>query len=408
MERIVLLFPGQSMQYVGMGKGLYERFSIVRDTYELADEILGYKLSEMCFSGPWYKLNQLDICFCAIVTTCVAIYRMYAEQSKMPPILAAGHSLGEYAALICSGAISFEDGLKLVHQRAELVLQEKGLAETGMAIIDNVYYKVVIEECRKLKENGVHLEVSCLNSNTQTVLSGGTDAISTVCKAFEAIGMVTPFLTNPPFHSSFMDGLCKPFTEILNRYHFSELDFPVLSNATSRPYQSADDIIENLVKQLSCTVDWKACIQWVEDTKPDAIIEVSPKKAFNIKISDGEKEIPKYCLGVAEDFNTIKEATAFLTGSSTIAPTTKICDEEWMSLCLKTAVCTQNRNFNNEEYETGVVKRYENLLKIEKDKVKFTISDREYMRELILGILNTKKVPEEEKKKYMYDLDKGL
>ena len=367
MERIVLLFPGQGMQYVGMGKGPYERFSIVRDTYDLADEILGYRLSELCFSGPWHKLNQLDICFSAIVTTCVALYRMYAEQSKILPILAAGHSLGEYTALICSGAISFENGLRLVRQRAELVLEEKSLTETGMAIVDNVYYKVVVEECRKLRENGARVEVSCLNSNTQIVLSGTTDAISTVCKVFEPIGVVTPFLTNPPFHSSFMDCLCKPFAEILNKYHFSELDFPVLSNAISRPYSSPDSIAENLVKQLNSTVDWKSCMQWVEGIKPDAIIEISPKKVLNIKVSDGEKEIPKYCLGVTEDFDTIREAAAFQIGSPTTAQTTKTNDEEWVSLCLKTAVCTQNRNFKHQEYEASVVKPYENLLQIKTD-----------------------------------------
>jgi [acyl-carrier-protein] S-malonyltransferase len=406
MKRIVLLFPGQGMQYVGMGKSLYERSSIVRDTYELADEILGYRLSEFCFSGPWNKLNQLDICFSAIITTSVALYRMYSEQSKISPILAAGHSLGEYTALICSGAISFEDGLNLVRQRAELVLKEKSLASMGMMIIDNVYFKIVIEECHRLRENGTHLEVSCLNSNTQTVLSGTINDISTACKAFETIGAVTPFLTNPPFHSSFMDHLCKPFGKIINKYHFSELDFPVLSNATSYPHASPEIIIENLIKQLNCKVDWKACMQRVEEAEPDVIIEISPKKVLNIKISNGEKEIPKYCLGVAEDFDAIKEATALQTESSAAEQTTNISDEDWISLCLKTAVCTQNRNFVNEEYETGVIKPYEILLRMENDKKKFSISDRQYMRDLVLEILNTKKVPEEEKKIYMYELEK--
>lgn len=251
------VFPGQGAQKVGMGEQLFDEFA---DLTRKADKILGYSIKELCLKDPNNELNQTQFTQPALYVVNALSYQKKIKEDKTKPSYLAGHSLGEYNALQAAGIISFEDGLKLVKKRGELMSQAKN---GGMAAVLNSSE----EDIKAILKNAklTTIDLANMNSPTQIVISGIKDDINKAQPFFEkANTMFIPLNTSGAFHSRYMKEAEKEFAKVVNETKFSKPKIPVIANVTGKPYE-ADKMAENLVKQISNCVRWTDSINYLLD-----------------------------------------------------------------------------------------------------------------------------------------------
>lgn len=265
------LFPGQGSQFVGMGKDLYEKHTAVREVYDFANQVLGYDLKKICFEGPDGELIQTKHSQLAILVTSIA----YLKTINTEPIAVAGLSLGEYTALICSGALKFEEGLKLVKKRAEY-MQEASIRITGgMASVIGLEE---IEVRRLLKENGDVVDVANLNCPGQVVISGIKEDINKVMPILQANGArkVIPLDVSGPFHSRYMEEARIRLAPYINNVMICKPKVAFYANVTGEEVHDQQKIKEYLIKQVSSSVYWEKTIKNMMSTGIDTFMEVGP------------------------------------------------------------------------------------------------------------------------------------
>jgi [acyl-carrier-protein] S-malonyltransferase len=272
------IFPGQGSQYVGMGKDLYERYAEVRMLYARADEILGFRLSRLCFEGPEEELRQTMNTQPAIFLHSIAVARLLpAGMASM----AAGHSLGEYTALVVAGALTFEDGLKLVRLRGEL-MQEAGLREPGtMAAIVGLESETVNQICAEANTWGV-VQAANFNSPGQIVISG---SVASVRKAMELASqrgakLVKELQVSGAFHSPLMAPARDGLKVALDRTPIQDATIPVYANTTAQPVRKANEICTLLAQQLTSPVRWEETIRNMIRDGATVFIELGPGKVL--------------------------------------------------------------------------------------------------------------------------------
>ncbi|WP_272932510.1 ACP S-malonyltransferase [Sulfidibacter corallicola] len=249
------MFPGQGSQKKGMGATLFDEFKALT---ERADRILGYSIEELCLENPDRKLNQTQFTQPAIyVVNALSHFRKIAESNRKPDFL-AGHSLGEFNALLAAGCFDFETGLRLVQKRGELMSQAR---DGGMAAVLNA----TIEEIDAVfKEQGLtEIDVANYNAPSQIVISGSKDELDKARPFFLRGGMnFVPLNTSAAFHSRYMQLARNEFETYLKAFEFSAPNIPVISNVSARPYQSGDEIA-NLSAQVTSSVKWFESIQYL-------------------------------------------------------------------------------------------------------------------------------------------------
>lgn len=249
------MFPGQGSQAKGMGGTLFDEFS---ELTQQANEILGYSVKELCLDNPKRELNKTQYTQPALyVVNALSYYKKIQETGQTPDYL-AGHSLGEFNALLAAECFDFATGLKLVQKRGELMSQAP---EGGMAAILNAS-KDQIESI--LEKNGLfNIDIANYNTPSQIVISGSIDEIGKAQEFFQSGEMLYyPLNTSGAFHSRAMQPAKEKFEEFLNGFNFSKLKIPVISNVTARPYEDTD-IIKNLANQLASGVQWSGSIQYL-------------------------------------------------------------------------------------------------------------------------------------------------
>lgn len=265
---VTYVFPGQGSQYKGMGGSLFDEFPEITAK---ANEILDYSIKELCLHDINRQLGQTKYTQPALYTVNVLNYlKVIKEMGKKPDYL-AGHSLGEYSALFAAGVFNFETGLKLVKQRGELMSQ---VNSGGMAAVLGLKEEK-IEEI--LKKNGFNtLDIANYNDPTQIVLSGPWADVGRAASPFEAAGaMYIPLNVSGAFHSRYMEEAKKRFEEYLEKFDFSELNIPVISNVHARPYKSGK-VKENLVDQITHSVRWTESIRYLMGQGETEFIEIGP------------------------------------------------------------------------------------------------------------------------------------
>lgn len=271
MTREMLVFPGQGAQYAGMGSDLYEAFGAAREVYDEAGEALGYDVRELSFNDPEEKIGLTRYTQPALLTHSIACLRVVQAQSgrELAPLAAAGHSLGEYSALVAAGALSFADALRLVSERGRL-MGEHG--EGGMLAL-----AMGVEEARQLADRHC-CQIAGLNLPNQTVV-GGTKADLEHLAADLAENHPrkrgTPLATEGAFHTYLMVAAAREFREVLERTKFRAPHFPVLSNYTGRPHDPTPDAMRTrLFFQLINPVNWIGCMQWAVDNGVTSFLEL--------------------------------------------------------------------------------------------------------------------------------------
>lgn len=310
---IGFLFPGQGAQFVGMGKDLYAESPAARALYKKADEILGYSLSQICFAGPEDELTRTLYAQTGILVTSLAALAALREKNPdLAPSIVAGLSLGEFTALTASGAISFEDALKLVQVRAEAMEDASKNKPGTMAFIMGL----TVEQCVAVAQEA-GCEVANLNAPDQTVLSGTFPAIEHACKIAEAKGAkrAMPLKVGGAFHSSLM-GEAKSRLEVaLTGTPILEPKCSFIPNVTAQKTSNPEEIRALLAKQLTSPVQWVRTMATAKESGITTYLEIGPGKILKGLARKCRPEFKVFSFGSAADFKSL-ESLALLEKSS--------------------------------------------------------------------------------------------
>ena len=281
MSKTAFVFPGQGSQYVGMGKDLYDLFPEAREVYDKADAMLRMPLSKLCFEGPEEDLHLTSNTQPALFTTSIACLRLL-EKHGIRPDVAAGHSIGEYAALVAAGAISFEEALPLVRLRGES-MQEAGRRYPGtMIAIIGLSTEDILTACAHASDLGI-VEVANYNSPGQVVISGEVKAVEAAAKYAEEAGArkVIPLNVSGAFHSPLMGSAAVRLAVELNHCKFENAAIPVVANAIADYVERPSAIRDALERQVAGSVRWDESITRMANDGVSLFVEVGPGKVLS-------------------------------------------------------------------------------------------------------------------------------
>ncbi len=265
------VFPGQGAQYCGMGKELYENSVEARDMFEQANEILGFRITDVMFEGTAEELKQTKVTQPAVFLHSVVLAKVLGVE----PSAVAGHSLGEFSALVVAGALSFEDGLRLVAKRA-MAMQKACEAEQGtMAAVLALPDATIEQVCESVEGVVVAANYNCPG---QLVISGAVDAVNEACAKLKEAGarraLVLP--VGGAFHSPLMEPARKELAEAIELAHFKEPVCPIYQNVDALPHTSPEEIKANLVEQLTAPVRWTQIVENMTNDEISSYIELGP------------------------------------------------------------------------------------------------------------------------------------
>lgn len=283
MSSTAFLFPGQGSQYVGMGKAACDRYEAARETFEAADEILGFGLSSLCFNGPEDVLTDTINAQPAILVTSIAYLRIY--ESPDPPAFVAGHSLGEYTALVAAKALSYEEGVTLVRERGRLMKEAGSLNPGSMAAIIGMDVEPLEALCRDASGSDEMDSVRIANYNApgQLVISGSSAAVERAMQMAQAAGArrVIPLAVSIASHSPLMRVVVTDLRKAVLAAKIEEVRLPVIANTTAKAITSSESLEAELVDQLTSSVRWIASMEHMLQQGVGSFVEVGPKNVLS-------------------------------------------------------------------------------------------------------------------------------
>jgi len=273
--RTAFVFPGQGSQKVGMGRALHDTYPEARAVFDEADEALGYSLSKLCFEGPEAELTLTANAQPAILATSVAALRALQARSPVRPVAVAGHSLGEYSALVAAGALSLGDAVRLVHMRGKFMQDAVPAGLGAMAAIIGLSADDVAAVCSEAAGAEV-VSAANLNGGGQVVIAGHKDAVDRACAAAKARGAkrAIPLAVSAPFHCALMQPAADRLASELARVDVKPPAVPVVSNVEAQPNQDASRVKELLARQVTAPVRWEESVQCLAALGVNAVVEV--------------------------------------------------------------------------------------------------------------------------------------
>ena len=281
MTKTAFLFPGQGSQSVGMMSALADEFSQVKSTFDQASAVLGYDLWAIVANGPPEDLNKTEVTQPAMLVSGIASWRIWQELDGQQPDYFAGHSLGEYSALVAAGIMQFDDAVSIVAERGRLMQQATPAGTGAMAAVLGLEDQVLIDLCEQVPGNEV---VACANFNApgQVVISGNKAAVGQAGELATQAGArrVLPLPVSVPSHCMLMKPAAASLRELLLNVRFSEGSVPVIQNADVSSYTDAEQIREALARQLWQPVRWTETIQFLLDSGVGRFVECGPGKVL--------------------------------------------------------------------------------------------------------------------------------
>ena len=300
MSRLAFIFPGQGSQSVGMGRDIYEAYPVARAIYDEADAVLGFSLSALCFEGPEEALNDTVNTQPAIFVTSVAFWRVMEPQLPQAASFFAGHSLGEYSALVAAGALDFAAGLRLVRERGRLMKAAGEQSRGGMAAVLGLDAATLDGICQQAREaTGGVVQAANYNSPGQIVISGDEETLAEAMAQAKAAGArrVVRLAVSIAAHSPLMSPAVASFRKAVEATPFRAPAVPVVGNVTARPLTSVDEIVDELVQQLTAPVRWAESVQWMIGQGVDTFVEVGPGKVLTGLVRRIDRSVRRVNIG---------------------------------------------------------------------------------------------------------------
>ena len=295
---IVVVFPGQGSQSIGMLSDYAETWPQIEETFKQASDILAYDCWDIVCNGPVEKINKTEITQPIMLAADIAVLRVMAQQCMLMPMVFAGHSLGEYAALVAAEALDFEDAIKLVSRRGQLMQAAVPQGEGAMAAIIGLNDDPIINICEQVSaDTGIPVEAVNFNSPGQVVIAGATEAVNKAMELLKEEGAkrVLPLPVSVPSHSSLMKPAADELADYLKDVAINTPKVQVIHNVDAKSHENPDDIRDALVRQLYNPVRWKQTIQIITDGA-DVVVECGPGKVLGGLTRRINKDVNSYSL----------------------------------------------------------------------------------------------------------------
>jgi len=277
---VATVFPGQGSQAPGMGKELFDNFPVARQVFEEADDALGFAISRLCFAGPAEELQLTENTQPAILTVSVAAFRAMTEEGINAPAFVAGHSLGEYSALVAAGVLSLSDAVRTVRARGRYMQEAVPVGTGAMAAVIGGELSEIQRVCEEARAAQV-CSVANMNSPNQVVIAGNTEAVDRAIEALKGVAKrVIKLNVSAPFHCALMKPAQDRLAADLERLTFNEPSMPVVTNVDARPTTAPDELRDALVRQVSATVRWSESMQLLVQQGVDTFVEAGPGKVL--------------------------------------------------------------------------------------------------------------------------------
>ncbi|OIB02582.1 malonyl CoA-acyl carrier protein transacylase [Paenibacillus sp. LC231] len=292
MGKTAFIFPGQGAQSVGMGKDAYDAVPAARDLFLTADEQLGFPLSSIIFNGPDEDLKQTVNTQPALLATSMA-YLEAIRGKGIEPDYVAGHSLGEYSALVCAGVLSFEEAVSIVRARGEYMEAAVPGGQGAMAAVLGADREALSELCKSITAEGHVVELANMNCPGQIVISGSAQGVATAAERVKEAGgkRAIPLEVSGPFHSTLMKEAANRLADKLEQAAFNTPSVPVVANVTARPVEDAAAIRGLLVEQVYSPVLWHDSVEWMIAQGVDTFVEIGPGSVLSGLIKKIDKSV---------------------------------------------------------------------------------------------------------------------
>jgi len=314
MKKFAMVFPGQGSQTVGMLAELAGDYPIVQETFKQASEVLGYDLWQLVQEGPAEELNKTWQTQPALLTASVAVYRVWQQKyPALKPEVMAGHSLGEYSALVAAGVLDFKDAVYVVHKRGEYMQEAVPLGKGAMAAILALPREQVVEICEEVNASVGSVQAVNFNCPGQIVIAGETAAVETAAEKMKEAGAKRAVMlpVSAPFHSRLMEPAALRLKEELDKIQVSDAQIPVVANVTGKILTNANDIKESLVTQAANPVLWEDCVAEMVNFGVTRFVEVGPGKVLTGFTKKINKDME---LANVEDIASLEKTLEFLKG----------------------------------------------------------------------------------------------
>ncbi|MBP6004596.1 MAG: ACP S-malonyltransferase [Pyrinomonadaceae bacterium] len=292
MSKTAYIFPGQGSQSVGMGKDLFDNFAAAREVFEAADEALGFSLSEMCFSGDEADLQLTANTQPAILTASVAAFHAAMAEGMPEPDFVAGHSLGEYSALVAAGVLDFADAVRTVRKRGTYMQEAVPVGVGAMAAILGLGLEEVEAGCAEAAQGQVCTPAN-INSPSQIVIAGNAEAIDRACEILKGMGAKRAIKLNvsAPFHCALMMPAQERLASDLKALDYEDLAFPIVQNVDAEINRTSSSVCEKLTQQVSSPVRWLQSVQTMSAAGVSRYVEIGPGKVLTGLVRQIDREV---------------------------------------------------------------------------------------------------------------------
>ena len=305
---IAFLFPGQGSQYIGMGADFCAEFAVASQTFEEASDALGIDVAKLCFEGEAATLALTANAQPAILTTSVAALRVVLEETEIRPGLLAGHSLGEFTALVASGCVPFSDAVRIVRKRGEFMQEAVPQGVGKMAAVLGLTSQEVTELCAEVAGEKAVVSPANFNSPTQTVISGEARAVEAVSRIAKEKGArrVVALEVSAPFHCSLMEPAAVRLREVIAKVDLHPMKYPVVTNTEAKTNSDPARVEDILVRQVVSPVRWAESLEFIKDSGVSEFFEIGPSKVLSGLVKRTLRDVSCASIEKPEELHHIK------------------------------------------------------------------------------------------------------